>query len=254
MGRTFRLGALSLALLVAGCATQTYTPAPIYDPNAQEGPVSVTSQTYVVAQGDTIYSIATRHGIDPYELMRANGITDPTSVAVGTELKLTAQRTQPVTDLAREASAQEVTTQVAPSSAVDLANVAEKSAKPIGGTYLIWPVEKAPLLADFKAEGSKGIQISGRMGDNVVAAADGQVLYTGNSVSGYGNLVILRHAQGLVTVYGHNSDIIVKRGASVKAGDKIAHVGSSGDSKGKPNLVFEVRYNDRPVDPVEYLP
>lgn len=253
MRRVF-LPTMLAALLAAGCTT-TYSPAPVYDTSAYSGPVDVTGGTYVVAPGDTIYSIATRNGINPAELMRANGITDPTSVAVGTELKLTVSRAAPVTDLAREARSDEVSlTEPAQAQAAPAEEVVPPSkVKPLGATRLVWPCAKAELLRTFSDEGSKGIEVSGKMGDTVVAAAPGRVIFTGDNVSGYGNLVILSHDEpGLVTVYGHNADLLVKKGQRVDAGEAIARMGSSASKE--VNLLFEVRYNDRPVNPVEYLP
>ena len=95
-------------------------------------------------------------------------------------------------------------------------------------------------------------EIAGNMGDDVKAAAAGTVLYTGENVSGYGKLIILSHGPGAVTVYGHNSEILVQKGQQVTNGQVIAKMGNSDSNT--VNLLFEVRHNDRPVNPLEYLP
>ena len=119
-------------------------------------------------------------------------------------------------------------------------------------TLLSWPVAVGKILRQFSDENSKGIEIAGNMGDDVRAAAAGRVLYIGENVSGYGKLIIITHGPGAVTVYGHNSELLVKRGDNVTNGQVIAKMGNS-DSDSV-NLLFEVRHNDRPVNPVAYLP
>ena len=232
--------------LLAGCALQDVG-APIYSRTGSTGigttgAVSVTGDTYTVQPGDTLYSIATRNGCNPTELAQANGITDPTLLAPGTVLRLTSARTQPVTELAA-ADAQLSSTE---------APAATGSQKLLGNTRLSWPVARGQILRQFSDENSKGIEIAGNMGDDVRAAAAGRVLYIGENVSGYGKLIIITHGPGAVTVYGHNSELLVKRGDNVTNGQVIAKMGNS-DSDSV-NLLFEVRHNDRPVNPVEYLP
>ena len=111
---------------------------------------------------------------------------------------------------------------------------------------------RGAIVTKFAQNGSKGVEIAGEMGSDVLAAAAGRVLYTGDNVSGYGNLIIITHGPGAVTVYGHNSEVLVKKGDNVTNGQVIAKMGNS-DSKSV-NLLFEVRHNDKPVDPIEYLP
>ena len=219
--------------LLAGCALQDVG-APIYNRTGSTGigttgAVSVTGDTYTVQPGDTLYSIATRNGCNPTELAQANGITDPTLLAPGTVLRLTSARTQPVSDLAVDAPM--------PSTSEVTIGAQTTTAQPV---------------RQFSDENSKGIEIAGNMGDDVRAAAAGRVLYTGENVSGYGKLIIITHGPGAVTVYGHNSELLVKRGDNVTNGQVIAKMGNS-DSDSV-NLLFEVRHNDRPVNPVEYLP
>lgn len=261
--------------LLAGCALQP-TGVPVYDrTGGGNSTVTMTGETYIVQPGDTLYSIAVRHGCNPTELARANGITDPTQMSIGTVLNITAARTAAVQTLAPQGSApvtdatvvqaegetiemtesdntQSVTITSNTSSETNSAVAPVNSQQLLGSTKLSWPVTKNTILTNFSDVGSKGIEIAGNMGDPVKSAANGRVLYIGDNVAGYGKLVIITHGEGAVTVYGHNSEILVQRGQEVKAGDIIAKMGDS-DSKSV-NLLFEVRYNDKPVDPLKYLP
>jgi lipoprotein NlpD len=115
----------------------------------------------------------------------------------------------------------------------------------------IWPA-KGGLLAKFSEPGSKGVDIGGKAGDPVVAAAAGQVLYTGTGIRGFGKLIVIRHDNGFSSVYAHNREILVKEGQSVTRGQKIAELGES--DADRPKLHFEIRKSGKPVDPMRYLP
>jgi lipoprotein NlpD len=99
---------------------------------------------------------------------------------------------------------------------------------------------------------SKGIDIAGNLGDPVVAAADGKVMYSGNGVRGLGNLIIISHTDGFITAYAHNQALLVKAGQEVKRGRKIAEMGQTDATS--PQLHFEIRRQGTPVDPISYLP
>ena len=253
--------------MLAGCALQEVG-APIYSRTgstsvATSGTFATTGDTYTVQPGDTLYSIATRNGCNPSELARANGITDPTLLSPGTVLNLTAARTAPVTSVAVDQPMPTASSEVTIGAPITTAQPAGDSVtlttapaastqKMLGNTQLSWPVARGQILRQFTDENSKGIEIAGNMGDDVRAAAAGRVLYIGENVSGYGKLIIITHGPGAVTVYGHNSELLVKRGDNVTNGQVIAKMGNS-DSDSV-NLLFEVRHNDRPVNPLEYLP
>ena len=119
----------------------------------------------------------------------------------------------------------------------------------------MWPAT-GKLMGTFTdnsgGETNKGIDIAGKQGDPVLAAAGGKVVYVGSGLRGYGNLVIVRHNASFLTAYAHNSQILVKEGQAVTRGQKIAEMGSS-DSE-QPRLHFEVRLQGKPVDPLKYLP
>jgi lipoprotein NlpD len=119
-----------------------------------------------------------------------------------------------------------------------------------GGAWA-WPVGGS-VVQSFEQSSGKGIVLAGKLGDPVLAAADGRVIFSGNGPRGYGNLVIVKHDNDLLSVYAHNRSLAVKEGEAVKRGQKIAELGQSGTSS--PRLHFEIRQQGKPVDPARYLP
>jgi lipoprotein NlpD len=119
------------------------------------------------------------------------------------------------------------------------------------GIDFIWPA-KGSVLAGFSEPASKGLDIGGKPGDPVVAAAAGQVLYTGTGIRGFGKLIVIRHEGGFSSVYAHNREILVKEGQTVARGQRIAELGDS--DADRPKLHFEIRKAGKPVDPMRYLP
>jgi lipoprotein NlpD len=115
----------------------------------------------------------------------------------------------------------------------------------------IWPA-RGGLLAKFAEPSSKGVDIGGKPGDPVLAAAAGQVLYTGTGIRGFGKLIVIRHENGFSSVYAHNREILVKEGQTVSRGQRIAEMGDS--DADRPKLHFEIRKSGKPVDPLRYLP
>jgi len=120
-----------------------------------------------------------------------------------------------------------------------------------GGVAFIWPA-KGKLVAGFSEASNKGVDIGGKIGDPVFAAAPGRVMYTGTGIRGYGKLIVIKHDDGFNSVYAHNSQILVKEGQSVKRGERIAILGDTDSDK--PKLHFEIRKSGKPVDPLKYLP
>ena len=115
----------------------------------------------------------------------------------------------------------------------------------------MWPA-KGKVLAAFSEPNNKGVDIGGRIGDPVVAAAQGRVMYTGTGIRGYGKLIVIKHDNGFNSVYAHNREIMVKEGQQVVRGQKIAELGDT-DAEA-PKLHFEIRKSGKPVDPLRYLP
>ena len=120
-----------------------------------------------------------------------------------------------------------------------------------GGVAFIWPA-KGKLVAGFSEASNKGVDIGGKIGDPVLAAAPGRVMYTGTGIRGYGKLIVIKHDDGFNSVYAHNSQILVKEGQTVKRGERIAILGDTDSDK--PKLHFEIRKSGKPVDPLKYLP
>jgi len=116
---------------------------------------------------------------------------------------------------------------------------------------LVWPAQGV-VVGNFDEAKNKGVAIGGKLGDPVLAAADGRVVYAGAGLRGYGNLIILKHNNTYLTAYAHNQALLVKEDQTVKQGQKIAEMGSSDTDHVK--LHFEVRRNGKPVDPVAFLP
>ncbi len=115
----------------------------------------------------------------------------------------------------------------------------------------IWPTS-GTMISGFDEVKNKGVDLAGRPGDAVLAAADGKVVYAGAGLRGYGNLVILKHNNTYLTAYAHNQALLVKEDQTVRKGQKVAEMGSSDADRVK--LHFEIRRQGKPVDPMKYLP
>ncbi|PKO36417.1 MAG: peptidase M23 [Betaproteobacteria bacterium HGW-Betaproteobacteria-6] len=125
------------------------------------------------------------------------------------------------------------------------------AAAEVGGVVWDWP-SKGTVVRPFGASANKGLDVAGKMGDPVYAAADGKVIYVGEALPGYGKLMIVKHTNDFNSVYAHNSKFIAKDNDSVKRGQKITEMGSTGTDTVK--LHFEIRKQGKPVDPAQYLP
>jgi lipoprotein NlpD len=119
------------------------------------------------------------------------------------------------------------------------------------GLAFIWPHNGA-IMAGFDETKNKGLDVAGRAGDPVLAAADGKVVYAGSGLRGYGNLVIIKHNNTFLSAYAHNQALLVREDQSVKRGQTIAQMGNSDADQVK--LHFEIRRLGKPVDPVKLLP
>jgi lipoprotein NlpD len=119
------------------------------------------------------------------------------------------------------------------------------------GVIFIWPASGS-LQSVFDESKNKGIDITGKLGDEVIASADGRVVYAGSGLRGYGNLVILKHSNNYLTAYAHNQTLLVREDQSIKKGQKIAEMGNSDSEQVK--LHFEIRKQGKPIDPLKLLP
>jgi len=208
---------LSLLALVtdAGCATRTAKVA------EQAAPRSKSNGVYhPLERGQTLYALSRAYGVSPDKLATVNKIHDPSSIPAGTKIFVPgASRVLPINP-------------PAPS--------------------MLWPL-KGRIMTPYGGRGGHhaGVDIDGESGNPIRAAAAGKVVNAGRDGE-YGLRVIIDHDDGLTTLYAHASDILVNRGETVKKGDVIARVGRTGNAHGS-HLHFEVRRNDRPIDPRPFL-
>jgi len=205
-------------------------------------------QSISVRRGDTIYRLAINHGINPQDLATWNGIKPPYTIYPRQRLKLYPATRQGNTRTAQTAS------KTGTSGSSGSARTTPAVNPPIRSSIRWrWPTS-GEISARF-SEGDttrQGIGISGRGGQPVYAAADGEVVYSGSGLTGYGELVVIKHDEHWLSVYGHNRRRLVNENARVKAGEQIAEMGRTGAARDM--LHFEIRYDARPVDPLLYLP
>lgn len=276
-----RLAGLALLILCsAGCAANQ-APVVEYDASgARSGtgtlssrPSQVTQGSHTVVRGDTLFSIAWRYGWDYRELAAANNISAPFTIRPGQEIRLDrrpgtavarpgtqAPSTPPASSTpprpAQPPSQQPATPpRATPPASTPPASTPSTPAR-VAGTGDVqwrWPAS-GDLLSRFSAQqaGQSGIRIGGRDGDPVVAAAAGVVVYRGNGLTGYGNLLIVKHNDRWLSAYAHNDTMLVREGDSVDAGQRIATMGASGTFRTQ--LHFEIRRDGQPVDPLTLLP
>ena len=216
-----------------------------------------------VRVGDTLYSIAWESGRDYRDLARWNRIAPPYVIKPGQKLRLfppagAEQANRPELKPSPPTSNQRAAVEKAPEKkkavVEKLPAPARQQVPAVSAKQLdwIWPAE-GTLLERYSANGpNKGIDIAGRKGQPVLAAAAGQVVYQGGGLRGYGQLIIIKHNADFLSAYAHCDRIYVKEGNVIKRGQKIADMGSSGADRAK--LHFEVRYRGAPVDPQDYLP
>jgi lipoprotein NlpD len=218
---------------------------------------------YTVRSGDTLYSIAFRHGLDYRDLARWNHLANPGRIYAGQRLQLypsgttkTASATPPSTPSKPPSSKTTASSQAAPSSAAGSATATTAPPLPMPAPAPFewrWPAA-GTVVARFGETPStgKGIDIGGRIGDDVRAAGPGRVVYTGSGLIGYGKLIIIKHNDTYLSAYGHNDTLLVEQGAEVVAGQRVATMGQGPGNR--PLLHFEIRIDGKPVDPLMYLP
>jgi lipoprotein NlpD len=250
---SFRLGFLPVwlcLLVLGGCASNVIAPVE----SLGERPAR---DIHTVAKGETLYSIAWKNGVDYQTLAKINNIRAPFVIYPGQRLTLSSQARAPLAGK----PAQKVKSGVivparykndAAHAKTNQEKVANKSAKAVNISW-VWPASGS-LVGKFSDSGNvnKGINLAGKRGDPVVAAADGVVVYSGPGIVGYGNLIIIKHDDTFLSAYAHNSRLLLGEGSRAKAGQKIAEIGSSGTHREQ--LHFEIRKNGVPVDPLGYLP
>ena len=261
------------------------TAAPALAP-ATSKPVAAAAtppSVHIVNRGDTLMSIARRNNVPVTELAKANNLDQTAKLSLGMKLTVPGSKSAAVAPAAQPvaaAPAQPVAPVAAPATKLASAggppqsarlasattNVVEEkpvveaaSVKPSEATGALptfrWPVRGKVITsygAKTNGKSNDGINLAVPEGTPVKAAEDGVVAYSGNELKGYGNLVLVRHSNGYVTAYAHASELLVKRGDTIKRGQIIAKSGQSGEV-GSPQLHFEIRKGSSPVDPLQFL-
>jgi lipoprotein NlpD len=269
----------AMALALSACASSHVI-------RTASAPVKVSApkygETVAVHAGDTLYHVATTHGISVLDLAVWNDIAPPYTIYPGQRLRLyprdrggaprgvastvatrpptvsgtprTVVPPRPVST--RPAPTPPATTTPTATSGAATATAPTGTAPPIPAANVPtwrWPTDGE--LVERYVDGDptrQGIDVSGRAGQPVLAAADGVVVYSGSGLVGYGELVIVKHNDNWLSAYGHNRARLVNEGQLVKAGQAIAEMGHTGAARDM--LHFEIRYNGKPVDPLGYLP
>ncbi|MEX8495454.1 peptidoglycan DD-metalloendopeptidase family protein [Sphaerotilus sp.] len=281
-----------LALALVGCASHLRPPAPVDNRAGSSRPVAAETERvlpgaenagkpgyYTVKPGDTLIRVGLESGQNWRDIQRWNQLDNPDLIEVGQVLRVV----PPGQDPTQVATRPVVTSRIEPrpidakpapvpaaaaASAASAAGAAPapaavSAATPAPATTAapvregddnvnwMWPAQGA-VVASFEDTRSKGVAIGGKLGDPVYAAADGRVVYAGSGLRGYGNLVIIKHNETLLTAYAHNQTLLVREDQVVRRGQKIAEMGSSDTDRVK--LHFEVRRRGKPIDPTKVLP
>ena len=270
------------AALVAACGPSW---SPERDRTASDVAYELTPEgEYRVRRGDSLYTIAFRMGLDWRNLAEWNGIGAPYTIYPDQELRLSPPprvKTEAVTRPARspssavsadrpsvsETGTASTTTPVPVGGKASAADAAASSATAPSATAnssvptaagqdpasWLWPTE-GRVLSTFKPNdpSRNGIEIGGTEGQSVIAAAAGEVVYSGSGLIGYGELIIVKHSDRMLSAYAHNRNRLVTEGQRVAAGDRLAEMGR--DERNRPMLHFEIRVNGTPQDPLRFLP
>lgn len=228
-------------------------------------PAAESAGTWVVKSGDTLIRIGLESGQNWRDIARWNNLENPNLIEVGQVLRVVppvesaVAVAQPVsTPTATPVNVAPGSASATPRPAVPAATVQPAAPQPSASAPVsdediawIWPAN-GPLLGGFDEARNKGLDIGGKLGDPVLAVADGRVVYAGAGLRGYGNLIILKHNNTFLTAYAHNQTLLVKEDQSVRKGQRIAEMGSTDSDRVK--LHFEIRRQGKPVDPGKYLP
>ena len=278
------LSVCCLVLVLSACSSRE-SPAPVTTLNDiksyyKKYPQGEAGSGYMVQTGDTLYSIAFRAGMDYRELAKLNNISSPYRIFVGQSLQISNKKYISIRGEQRNYSVQlpksTSSTVKYPSQTQSKLTTANKAVARNNQTGYVrkqtvkenataaentvssskvrwaWPV-RGPILAGFSnaEHGNKGLDIGGKAGTPIKAAAAGEVVYAGNALRGYGNLVIIRHNDDFLSAYAHNRRLLVKERDTVASGQTIAEMGNTDATSVR--LHFEIRFRGKSVDPKRYL-
>ena len=223
-------------------------------PRGADSPVRVSQPKYgatvVVQRGQNVYRIATENGLTALDLALWNDIPPPYTIHPGQRLRLYPGGQGSVAARPATPPKKPATPTTTPPRAPAPTPVVVPATSKLAWR---WPAEGSVVATYAGGDPTRqGIDIAGKAGQPVRAAADGVVVYSGSGLVGYGELVIVKHDDQWLSAYGHNRARLVNEGQLVKAGQQIAEMGRSGASRDM--LHFEIRYNGKPVNPQQYLP
>jgi lipoprotein NlpD len=262
----------AVVLQLAGCSTPMPTHAPVEDRstgnqgsvNKPNGDTSIFAPIdskplpnltnsqhagkpgyYTVKPGDTVMQIGRNTSQNWRDIVKWNNLESANQIETGQVLRISPPEGSVVPPV--KAPPVVAVTPVVPVTPIPVPT----PVAPEDDIAWMWPSSGA-LIAGYDDVKSKGLKIAGKLGDPVLASADGRVVYAGSAVRGYGNLVILKHNETYLTAYAHNQTLLVKEDQTVRKGQRIADMGSS--DADRVMLHFEVRRNGKPVDPAKYLP
>jgi lipoprotein NlpD len=245
------VAALVTAVVLSGCSNKgRLAPVDDHSIGGARGAVRVMPGAenagkpgyYTVKPGDTLIRIGMDNGQSGRDIARWNKLDNPNLIEAGQVLRVA----PPAADapVARPSAPTAAASTVTPPAAIAAPSSAEDAIS------FQWPA-RGNLISGFDESRNKGLDIGGKVGDPVSAAADGRVVYAGAGLRGYGNLIILKHNNTYLTAYAHNQTLLVKEDQVIKRGQKIAEMGNSDADQVK--LHFEIRRQGKPVDPAKYL-
>jgi len=275
------IGILSTALVACSSGPRTLAPVEDHGKSSANSPLAASASKveaekvlpgaenagkpgyYTIRQGDTLTRIGLDNGQAWRDLAKWNNLDNPNLIESGQVIRVAPPNAavevagvvvRPVSNAGAPAKAALTTPEAKDKNGSGMPPLAPAvpAASADDGLAFIWPAA-GPLLGGFDDAKNKGLDIGGKAGDAVMAAADGQVVYAGAGLRGYGNLLILKHNNTFLTAYAHNQALLVKEDQKVKKGQKIAEMGNS-DSASGVKLHFEIRRQGKPVDPAKLLP
>ena len=244
------LSAIVCLVLLSACSY--HPPSPIDEKSSARAKRQLNSDgTYYVRSGDTLYAIAFGFGVDPMSVAKWNGISSPYTIYPGQMLRLS---TPPAGSRNSGSSAGiQISAVKTPAPAKTRTSSSPAKTSQTDPKSWKWPTRGRVLRSYVAGDPARnGLDIAGREGQAIIASSAGHVVYSGNGLIGYGELIIIKHNEKMLSAYAHNKIRLVKEGDRVSAGQKIAEMGRN--TGNEQLLHFEIRAHGKPVNPLSYLP
>jgi lipoprotein NlpD len=249
------------SILIIFCLLSSCASNPGAEVDERSGRLTTKGKVHTVSAGETLFSIAWRYGVDLKKLAEFNAIKSPYTIYPSQKIRVdlrtgNSQNTNTGNTKSTVKNSQGkggISGDIRSGKGSTASSKSTSSASLQSAPKWHWP-SSGKLIALFQGETglNKGIDLSGKLGEPVLAAASGRVVYAGSGLSGYGNLLIIKHNETFLSAYAHNDEISVKEGDFVKAGQRVADMGSSGTDRVK--LHFEIRSEGSQVDQLKFLP